>query len=564
SEALETIARERAEGVYVEWSVNEKAAMEVAAGAAMAGARALVTMKQVGLNVASDPLMSLNYVGVKGGMVVMTADDPGPISSQTEQDTRHFGRYAKLAVFDPSSPEEAYTMIADAFDCSEKIGRPVLFRPTTRICHSYASVAMLDPRPRAAAEGFRKDGGRWVIFPRLAYANHIKIEEGLARLSDEFSDYCGNVLRGLGKRGVASGGVSWSYVLEALECADAECKLLKIATIPFPAKLGEKFIEGLESVLVVEELDPVIETELISLRGKLGVKTEIRGKLSGDMPNAGENAPGDVRNAVLRFLGKDRETAARRPSEPAPKLPARPPVLCAGCPHRASFYAVKQAARGHKAVFSGDIGCYTLGNAMPLDMVDTCLCMGAGITMAQGLHRVEPDAVNFAFIGDSTFFHTGIPGVLNAVYNKADVIVSVLDNSTTAMTGGQPHPGTGRTVMGGETRKADICGVLSALGVDDVQRVNAFDLSASQFAAARAMSLSGVRAIIFEGGCAALARGKSASRSIDWDKCAGCAVCVVNLGCPALTMKDKKAFIDGAACTGCGVCGQLCKFGAIK
>ncbi|MDR1510572.1 MAG: indolepyruvate ferredoxin oxidoreductase subunit alpha, partial [Synergistaceae bacterium] len=374
SEVLETIARERA-GVYVEWSANEKSAMEVGAGAAIAGARVLVTMKQVGLNVASDPLMSLNYVGVKGGMVVMAADDPGPISSQTEQDTRHFGRYAKLAVFDPSSPEEAYTMIADAFDCSEKIGRPVLFRPTTRVCHSYASVALLGPLPGAQAEGFNKDGGRWVIFPRLAYANHIKIEEGLARLADEFSDYRGNIICGGGKRGIAAGGVSWSYVKEALSGSDAGCKLLKVATVPFPTRLGEKFIEDLESVLVVEELDPVIESELISLCGRLGIKTEIRGKLSGDMPNAGENAPGYVKNAVLRFLGHDAEPSAPPPYEPALKLPARPPVLCAGCPHRASFFAVKRAVMGHKAVFSGDIGCYTLGNAMPLDMVDTCLCM---------------------------------------------------------------------------------------------------------------------------------------------------------------------------------------------
>ena len=280
------------------------------------------------------------------------------------------------------------------------------------------------------------------------------------------------------------------------------------------------------------------------------------------MPNAGENAPGVVRDAVLRFLGKGRETAVR-PPESAPELPARPPVLCAGCPHRASFYAVKEAAGGRKAVFSGDIGCYTLGNAMPLDMVDTCLCMGAGVTMAQGLHRVEPDTVNFAFIGDSTFFHTGIPGVLNAVYNHADVIVSVLDNYTTAMTGGQPHPGTGRTAMGGATRKTDICGLLSALGADDVQRVNAFDLSASRAAVERAMPLSGVRAIVFEGECAALARGKKGVRSVDGDNCAGCALCVKKLGCPALTMKGDNAYIDGTACAGCGVCGQLCKFGAI-
>jgi indolepyruvate ferredoxin oxidoreductase alpha subunit len=563
SEALEALARERADWVYVEWSVNEKAALEAGAGAAIAGARVLVTMKQVGLNVASDPLMSLNYVGVKGGMVVMAADDPGPISSQTEQDTRHFGRFAKLAVFDPSGPEEAYTMIADAFECSERIGRPVLFRPTTRVCHGYASVTLLDPLPRKAAQGFTKDGGRWVIFPRLAYANHIEIERTLEKLSGEFSDYRGNALSGGGRLGIATGGVSWGYVMDALSGAPAECKLLKVATVPFPSRLGEKFLDGLDEVLVVEELDPVIERELVYLCGKLGTRAVIRGKLTGDMPNAGENTPAGVREAVLNFLGVKAEPPEITSRPECPALPARPPVLCAGCPHRASFFAVKEAARGRKAVFSGDIGCYTLGNAMPLDMVDTCLCMGAGITMAQGLHRVEPDAVNFAFIGDSTFFHTGIPGVLNAVYNKSDIIVAILDNSTTAMTGGQPHPGTGRTVMGNETRRAVISDVLRALGVDFVERADAFDFHASKAAVARAMESPGVRAIIFEGPCIAGARATGEPCGIDLSRCTGCAVCVKKLGCPALSMNGKKSAIDSAVCTGCGLCKSLCKFGAI-
>jgi indolepyruvate ferredoxin oxidoreductase alpha subunit len=562
SEVLETLARERADGVYVEWSVNEKSAMEVGAGAAIAGARVLVTMKQVGLNVASDPLMSLNYVGVKGGMVVMAADDPGPISSQTEQDTRHFGRFAKIAVFDPSDPEEAYTMIADAFDYSEKIGRPVIFRPTTRICHGYASVALLDPLPRRAAAGFARDGGRWVIFPRLAYANHIEIEKNLDHLSEEFSGYRGNSLSGEGKLGIAAGGVSWGYVRDALG-ASRSCKLLKVATVPFPARLGEKFLEGLESVLVVEELDPVIERELVYLCGKLGLKAAIRGKLTGDMPNAGENSPAGVKDAVLAFLGEPRAAGVSPSPGMRPNLPVRPPVLCAGCPHRASFYAVKEASRGRKAVFSGDIGCYTLGNALPLDMVDTCLCMGAGITMAQGLHRVEPDAVNFAFIGDSNFFHTGIPGLVNAVYNIADIITAILDNSTTAMTGGQPHPGTGRALMGGRAGKVDISDVLKALGVG-FERVDAFDLDASKAAVGRAMSGSGVRAIVFEGECIALSRGRGKPCSTDENICVGCGVCVGNLGCPALAMKGRRAAIDAASCTGCGLCKSLCKFGAIE
>ncbi|MDR3280311.1 MAG: indolepyruvate ferredoxin oxidoreductase subunit alpha [Synergistaceae bacterium] len=563
SEVLETIAKERPEGVYVEWSVNEKSALEVAAGAAIAGERALVTMKQVGLNVASDPLMSLNYVGVKGGMVVMVADDPGPISSQTEQDTRSFGQYAKIAVFDPSSPEEAYTMIADAYDCSERTGRPALFRPTTRVCHSYSSVEIQKPLPRRHSESFRKDGGRWVIFPRLAYANHIKIEENLVRLSDEFSSYSGNRLTGGGRLGVASGGVSWSYVMEAASDIATDFRNLKVATVPFPRQLAAKFLDGLDSVLVVEELDPFIERELIYLCGRLGVKVDIRGKLSGDMPPAGENTPAEVRRAVRSFLGEEEYAVRDLRDASALNLPPRPPVLCAGCPHRASFYAVKEASRGRKAVFSGDIGCYTLGNASPLDMVDTCLCMGAGVAMAQGLNRAEPDAVNFAFIGDSTFFHTGIPGVVNAVYNNADIIVAVLDNSTTAMTGGQPHPGIGRTITGEPARKLSIYDVLASVGVGDIQRVNAFDLFAAKNAAARAIEGKGVRAIIFEGECIALSGGNKTAMSVDDSKCVGCGVCVRELGCPALSMEGKKASVDGASCTGCEVCVSLCKFGAL-
>jgi indolepyruvate ferredoxin oxidoreductase alpha subunit len=569
SEVLETIAGERGGGVYVEWSVNEKSALEVGAGAAMAGKRVLVTMKQVGLNVASDPLMSLNYLGVKGGMVVMAADDPGPISSQTEQDTRHFGQYAKLAVFDPSSPEEAYLMIADAFECSEAIGRPVLFRPTTRVCHSYASVEPLDALAPPEPAGFGREGGRWVIFPRLARANHVEIERGLLDLADRFSSYPGNVMRGAGRRGIASGGVSWLYVLEACGETGDECRMLKISTVPFPARLGAEFLQGLDEVLVIEELDPVIERELILLAGQRGISVKIMGKLSGHMPYAGENTPDGVRAAIENFLrprcaGAIPSKGEAPPSAAAPALPVRPPVLCAGCPHRGAFFAVKEAARGRKAIFSGDIGCYTLGNALPLDMLDTCLCMGAGITMAQGLSLAEPDALNFAFIGDSTFFHTGIPGIINAVFNGHDIIVAVLDNSTTAMTGGQTHPGVGRTLMGRPAPKMSIYDVLSSIGVNDLRRVSAFDLAASKAAVTRAIEARGVRAVIFEGPCAALSKKEGRSGCmVDEHLCFGCSACVKKLGCPALSFSGKFARIDRDSCTGCGLCKSLCSTRAI-
>jgi indolepyruvate ferredoxin oxidoreductase alpha subunit len=508
SEILETAAKHNSKGAYVEWSVNEKAAMEVAAGASYAGARTMVTMKQVGLNVASDPLMSLNYVGIKGGMVIVCADDPGPISSQTEQDTRHYGEFSKIAVFDPSSPEEAYLMIADAFEFSEKYGRPVVFRPTTRVCHGVAAIEILPDLSVKPPDGFFKDGGKWVIFPKLAYENHLIIERQSEEMSLDLSNYNRNVVTGFGKKGIVSGGVSYAYTLEALRLSAEKNgaipphKLFKVSSYPFPEKLALSFLENLDEVLVIEELDPVIENALLRICGKYGIKVKICGKSDKSIPRAGENTVEIASRSIAAFLNiKTNENATR--GESPPILPTRAPVLCAGCPHNASFTAVKEAVRRYaqnrKVVYSGDIGCYTLGNT--LDMVDTCLCMGAGITVAQGINRVEPDTLNFAFIGDSTFFHTGIPGIINAVYSGSNIIVVILDNSTTAMTGGQPHPGTGKNASGGEAKKIDIFEVLSAIGVTDIVRVNPYDKASADEAVSRMIEKKGVRVILFEAPC---------------------------------------------------------------
>ncbi len=559
TEILETVAKNNPGDIYVEWSTNEKSAMETAAGASYAGARSLVTMKQVGLNVAADPLMSLAYIGVKGGMVIVAADDPGPISSQTEQDTRHFAQFSKLPVFDPSSPEEAYEMICDAFDYSEKYGTPVLFRPTTRVCHGCASIEVSEERKKVAPEGFAKDS-RWVIFPRLTYQNHLKVEARQPVLGEDFSSYRFNRLTGTGKKGIATGGISYAYTCETLNGSE-NCKLLKIATAhPFPEKLALEFLSGLDEVLVIEELDPVIEKELTYLCGKHHLNVKINGKLTGHVANAGENTVESVTAAVDSFLGR---AAGTEPSKELPALPVRPPVLCAGCPHRASFYAVKQAMKGKKAVFSGDIGCYTLGNAAPLDMVDTCLCMGAGITVAQGLHRIQPDAVNFAFIGDSTFFHTGIPGVINAVYNETDIVLIVLDNSTTAMTGHQPHPGTGRTMMGEISEKISIYNVLTALGVSHVSRANPLNLEEAVSAVKSAVEAGGVSAVIFESPCIAVTKPQPLYQ-VNAKKCTRCKKCIRELGCPAVVLEDGAVKIEPSLCYGCSVCAQVCPFGAIE
>lgn len=562
TEILETIAKHNNYGaIYVEWSVNEKAALEVAAGAAYAGARTLVTMKQVGLNVASDPLMSLAYVGVKGGMVIVSADDPGPISSQTEQDTRHFAHFSKLPIFDPSSPEEAYAMMADAFDYSEKYGTPVLFRPTTRVCHGCASIELTDTPYVNHPEGFIKDTMRWVIFPRTSYLNHIKIETRNPQIGDEFSNYAHNVVRGSGKRGVACGGISYAYAMETLDACETDYKLFKVSTpYPFPEKAALSFLDGLEEVMVLEELDPVIERELIYLCGKHHLNVIIRGKLSGDVQPAGENTVESV-CAVLQSYLRLPKNSAQPPLE-CPELPVRPPVLCAGCPHRASFYAVKKAVAGRKAVFSGDIGCYTLGNAKPLDMVDTCLCMGADVTIAQGLHRVEPDALNFSFIGDSTFFASGMTGVVNAVYNQTDIILIVLDNSTTAMTGHQPHPGTGHTMMGNVTEKVSIEKILKAIGLTSVETVNPLDLNAAIAAVRAAADQTGVRAIIFKSPCIAVTKPTS-SCMVNSTHCIKCKKCIRELGCPAIVLDGETVKIEPTLCFGCNLCQQVCPTGAI-
>lgn len=561
SEIIETVAKYPHEGTYVEWSVNEKAAMEVAAAAAYCGARAMVTMKQVGLNVASDPLMSLAYVGVKGGMVVVSADDPGPISSQTEQDTRRFAEFARIPVFDPSSPEEAFEMVQEAFVCSEKYKTPVILRPTTRVDHAYASIDAPDTFKAKAYEGFVKDSKKWVIFPRLSYLNHAMIEKRNVEIGEGFSSCRFNTVSGDSNKAVIATGVSYAYAAEYLK-DHPEIRLIKVGTPhPLPERFLLKALEGVSEALCFEELSPYIEESLLKLIGKHHLDLEVRGKLTGDVPPSGENDADSARRIISRFLGMEYdETGADHAGAPQP--PMRPPVLCAGCPHRASFYAVKRAMKGKKAVFCGDIGCYTLGNAMPLDMVDTCLCMGAGVTMAQGFDHMDPDAVSFAFVGDSTFFASGITGVVNAVYNAADMILCVLDNSTTAMTGHQPHPGTGRNLMATPVEKVSIEKILLAVGVKKVVTVDPLDLDAAIAAVKECAALKGVKAIIFKSPCVAITKPDKKLR-VDSETCIGCLRCIKEIGCPALSVTDGKAVIDENLCTGCGLCAKLCPVNAI-
>ncbi len=602
TEVLETIAEHNPGDIYVEWSVNEKSAMEVGAGAAYSGARTLVTMKQVGLNVASDPLMSLAYIGVKGGMVVLVADDPGPFSSQTEQDTRHYARFSNLPVLDPSTPEEAFEMIQYAFELSELVELPVFLRPTTRVCHACATIDVDDYREPHKAAGFVKDP-RWVIFPSLAYKKHLHIEGLQMKLSELFSQSkfnscyssgainsyssgtsnscnssgAGNSCCSVGvstadslgscktsensKYGIAASGVAYTYVQEAVDKLGLDIRIFKVGTpYPLPQQMALEFMTGLEEVLVFEELDSVIEDELLMLCASKKLNTNIYGKKTGHLPFAGEYCFELVYNAIADFLKLEAEKVVTPLN--VPKLPVRQPVLCAGCPHRAAFYAVKQAMKKQKAVFTGDIGCYTLGNAKPLDMVDTCLCMGAGITIAQGIKRAQPDAKHIAFIGDSTFFHTGIPGIVNAVYNQTDITVVILDNSTTAMTGHQPHPGTGKTMMSSISEKIDIYSVVKACGVKQITKGNPLELSNAMELIKEATEFNGPSVVLFEAPCIALFK-PSKKYNVN-ENCKKCNRCIKEIGCPAISRLGDSICIEPSLCYGCGLCQKICPFMAIE
>lgn len=645
SELIETVARLHAEGcahgVHVEWSTNEKAALELLAGASYAGARCLFTCKQVGLNVASDALMSLNYVGVKGGLVLYVADDPGPISSQTEQDTRRFGSFSKVPVLDPSTPEEGFAMMKEAFELSERHGTPVIVRPTTRICHASTFFEVEDETHARLLpeEGFVKNP-KWIIFPRRAWEAHGEINErlgaiahegsreGLSRFNtvvevpaggsfdeakaldgaryleekgavEEFDDvveaedgtFADGASAEAARIGIVAGGVSAAYAREALRMLGQmqndegmplpAYRFMAVGVpFPFPEELACDFLEGLDDVAVFEELDHVLEDGLWQAIGRHGIACTVLGRSSGALRDRGENTVDDIFRSLKEFFSvfagakicDETDAFFEKRAGYEGQLPARPPVLCAGCPHRGSFYAVKRALGKRGAVLCGDIGCYTLGNAAPLNAVDTCLCMGAGITMAQGFNVVEPQKKQVAFVGDSTFFASGMTGIANAVYNGHDITVCVLDNATTAMTGSQPHPGTGVTLMGPRRKPIDIEGVLRALGMECIVDADPLNLDESIAAAAEAIDFEGPSAIIFRSPCVQLKKPDPAVR-VNPLLCTGCKKCISEIGCPGLGfdpaaegVKSKKrgqAFVDAGQCNGCGLCTQICPFGAI-
>jgi len=572
SEVFSTLAHFAKEfNYYAEWSVNEKVALEVAAGAAYAGARSIVSMKQVGLNVAADPLMTLAYIGVKGGLVLVVADDPGPHSSQNEQDTRKFAQFAKLPVFDPATPQEAKDMTVAAFELSEKLGLPVILRPTTRTCHVCQDVTIGELGPRNKT-GFEQNPS-WVIFPSLAYRRHKWLNEQQEEARKIFEESPFNRLEIRSRKGIIASGVSYNYVREALEQLGLEVSLLKVGTpYPLPGKQVHELLNNVDKVLVVEEQEPVVEDQVIKMAWQNRVSTAISGKHDLVVDREGELNVDKIKAILTEYLADElnsakecavRETCeANADADGIPELPERAPILCAGCPHRASFYAFKKEARHYDAVFTGDIGCYTLGVMPPLSAVDTCLCMGASVTIAAGLSTVEKDRKHIAFLGDSTFFHTGLSGLINAVYNNANVAVVVLDNRTTAMTGHQPHPGLSMTATGINEKYIDIAEVARAIGVEFVKVVDPYDLTTARETAREVLTFNGPAVVVMKRECIAVVK-QSTRCQVVAGKCTGCGSCVKELGCPALTFGDDQVIIS-ATCTGCTLCAQVCPVGAIE
>ena len=529
--------------VYEEWAPNEKVATEVAVGASIAGVRSMACMKHVGLNVAADPLYSVSYMGVNGGLVLVVADDPGLYSSQNEQDTRMVARAAQIPVIEPSDSAEAKDFFKAAFELSEKFDRPFIFRTTTRLAHSQGLVELCE-RENIEDKEYIKNIQKNVMMPGNAKQRHIEIE----RLNRELAEAANTlpinrVEMNDTKIGVITSGIPYQYVKEALP----EASVLKLGMVnPLPRKLIEDFASKVDTLYVIEELDPVIETQVKSW-GIKAIGKEI-------FTVQGEYSANMIRQAILK-----EELDISKPAE----APGRPPILCPGCPHRGVYYVLNKL----KIHAAGDIGCYTLGAVAPLSVVDTTICMGASISSLHGMEKAKGKEYikNWvAVIGDSTFLHTGVNSLMNMMYNKATGTVIILDNSTTGMTGHQDHAATGKTLQGDPTYAIDIPALCRAIGVKNVVEVNARDIQAVEKVVKEEIAKDEVSVIITKTPCVLLDKSKKPSYQTHTDKCKKCGMCM-KPGCPAMTKNaDGTISIDDTMCTGCGLCASLCKFDAIE
>lgn len=538
TEITEELARY--DDVYSEWSPNEKVAFEVAYGAALKGARTIVSMKHVGLNVAADPLFTAVYAGVNAGLVVAVADDPSVFSSQNEQDTRLTAVSAKCPVLEPSDSQEAADFTALAFELSEKYDTPVILRLTTRVAHSQSLVEFKERR-ELPIKHYEKNIAKYVMMPANARKKHFAVEERLEKLSADSENFSVNRIEMNSKElGIICSGGVYQYVKEALP----EASVLKLGMVyPLPYKMIGDFAKNVKRCIVAEELAPHLET-LIKAHG-----IAVEGK--NIFPLCGEFSAKLVRECVT----------GNKTARQAKDIPARPPVLCAGCPHRGIFYVLSKL----KLNVLGDIGCYTLGAVTPLNAMDSVICMGASIGMAVGFDKAEDGAYKktVAVIGDSTFIHSGITGLIDAVYNKARVTVIVVDNRTTGMTGHQNHPATGKTIKNEPTYPLSIEDVCKAVGVNRVRVVNPDDVASVESAVKEELVKEEVSVIIARKPCVLLTKKLYDAFTVNAEKCRNCKQCL-KIGCPAIINGKNGVSIDKSLCTECGLCQNICKFGAIE
>ncbi len=548
TEILENFARYPK--VTAQWSPNEKVALEAGIGASLAGVRTLVAMKHVGVNVAADPLFTFAYTGVNAGLVLVSADDPGMHSSQNEQDNRHYARAAKVPMLEPSDSAEARDMTALAFQMSEDFDTPVMLRSTTRISHSKGLLDLKEGGGPAEIKEYRKDPKKYVMIPAFGRLRHLEVLKRLEKLKDYAETTPLNrVEKGSdgGKIGVVTSGVVYQYVKEALP----QVSILKLGMpFPFPEERVKAFAASVEKLYVVEELEPFLEGYMRSL----GLKVEGKSLF----PLFGEIDANMIAEKILGTpLYKKLEPGDYDPAE----IPMRPPVLCPGCSHRGAFYVVKKL----KLITTGDIGCYTLSCLPPLQAMDTCICMGASISSAVGMVRANPALADkvVAVIGDSTFFHSGLTGIVDSVYNKAPLTVLILDNRITAMTGHQHHPGTGRTLQGEETVALDIVDVVKGLGVKRVVEVDPFDTKGMEKVLKEELAAPETSVVVARRPCALLKKKPDPPFACDPELCIDCGICM-RLGCPAISQGDGHVQVDAALCTGCTLCGQICPKGALK
>ncbi|MFZ5570950.1 MAG: indolepyruvate ferredoxin oxidoreductase subunit alpha [Thermodesulfobacteriota bacterium] len=555
--------------LYFEYSTNEKTALEMAAAAANCGVRSMCVMKHVGLNVAADTLMTLAYVGVKGGLVILTADDPYMFSSQNEQDNRYYGKLSGLPILEPSSVAEAREMTIEAFALSEALQEPVLLRTTTRINHSTAVVPLGAITPPKTHGGFVRDPFNYVTVPAVSRKLHVKLLQHLeqaAALSDRSPR---NFVQGGGPWGLICNGVSYNYVTDAIDDLEIgeKTSVLRIGfSHPMPASMVKTFLQGKEMVLVVEEGEPYMEEAVKALAQEAGLTLPIAGKGGTLFSRLGEFDPAMVRSVIAAYFDLPGLLKASPDLSDMPEIPQRPPNLCAGCSHRAVFYAVKKAAQGLDVVYPTDIGCYTLGFLPPLSMGDFLLCMGSSSGTSGGFSRFSGKKV-VAYIGDSTFFHSGIPGLINGVFNNHDFTLVILDNRTTAMTGHQPNPGVDMRELQYEGyNPIDIETLVRSLGVGHVSVIKPYNLKKSIPQLTEALRYKGVSVVIAREKCSLYAKSLKQLRAKPFfvsDKCKNHRDCINELACPAFFIQDNRVGINPALCVGCAVCAQICPEHAI-